>query len=354
MANDDICGCCGLSSPPVKKGARKAKKSPSITWINCDQCLNWFHAVCVKISETRMQKVQDFLYHCENCSIRGSLIPKVAVTAHPESSNATLNNEIEIMKKTISEITSQLAKLQAELDNIRLATKKQMDQLRNKLHNSEHSDNQCATRISLMDRIGEKLDQIETGARLAGTCSSAVNSCRISINKIPFSEGENLRKIVKSVLVFLGLENLSANVVNCFRLQVKPSKWSDRSLTPTIVVILDSKTSRDTILRKYFENHKKAHLAQHGSVPQQEYRFTINEVLSPNTFRIRNLALRLKQQKLVKSVFIRNDSLSILLPNAERYVPVNSTDHLLQLVKTEDSSVFFDAISADASASSLC
>lgn len=346
MGKDDICEACNSANPPTAK-AKKSKKATHIHWICCDQCSKWFHSVCVRISDLQMTNIQNFQYFCERCSIRGCLIPKVATVSDA-------NDDIEALKKTICDLTSRIAKLQADIESIQLASRKQIDHLRSKVNNIDRIDNQCATRNQLMDRIEEKLELIETGAKLASTCANTVNSCRLAINKIPFSEGENVRTIVGSVLEFLGIGRMMDNVTSCFRLKVKPSKWTDRAISPTIVVIFANKASRDVVLRKYFEKHKEANLSKLPNVPPLEYRFTINEVLSLHTFRIRNLALRLKQQKLVKSVFVRNDAISVLLPNEKKYVPVDSTDQLIRLSGSSpnDSCVFFDAVSADASVSS--
>lgn len=75
-------------------------------------------------------------------------------------------------------------------------------------------------------------------------------------------------------------------------------------------------------------------------------------------FRVRNFALRLKQNKKVSSVFVKNDRVSVLIPGRKRYVPVENVDELRELVnpgsRSEDSSVFFDALSVNASVSSQC
>lgn len=145
-----------------------------------------------------------------------------------------------------------------------------------------------------------------------------------------------------------------SHVTQCFRIEVKPSKWSDRSITPTIVAVFYNRDARDRVLRRYFERHKDAKLCRLRNVPALEYRFTINEMLSVPAFRIRNLALRLKQKKLVQSVFVRNDHVSVLIPGQTRYTAVASVNHLLELTKrdsADESSVFFDALSSDMSSS---
>lgn len=48
-------------------------------------------------------------------------------------------------------------------------------------------------------------------------------------------------------------------------------------------------------------------------------------------FRIRNLALRMKHRKLIQSVFVRNGSVSVRLPNQPRYTEVKDVDHLIEL-----------------------
>lgn len=115
------------------------------------------------------------------------------------------------------------------------------------------------------------------------------------------------------------------------------------------------KEAKEKVLKLYFGSHKLAKLAVLHSGLALEYRFTLNEVLSIQSFRIRNLALRLKQRKLIDSVFIRNDSVSVRLPNQKRYTPISDINQLLQLTATaigghtsaDESSIFFDAISAD-------
>lgn len=81
--------------------------------------------------------------------------------------------------------------------------------------------------------------------------------------------------------------------------------------------------------------------------------FLLSAILSLSSFRTRNLALRMKQKKLVLSVFVRHDSVSVLLPGSQRYTPVKDFQHLLELVRLEDrandSSVFYDAESTQIS-----
>lgn len=186
----------------------------------------------------------------------------------------------------------------------------------------------------------------------------AVNSFRIAVNKIPFQESEDVRAIVSDVLHLLDCSNEISHLVNCFRLPVKPSKWSDREITPTIIIVFDEAGSRQHVLKNYFQNHWNAKLCNLRNGPALEYRFTMNEVLSMRAFRTRNYALRLKQQKLLKSVFIRNDRVSVLFPGQKRYVSIDDCNHLRELVEhkpgAEDSSVFFDAKSSDISTSSRC
>ncbi|EAT42241.1 AAEL006198-PA [Aedes aegypti] len=64
-------------------------------------------------------------------------------------------------------------------------------------------------------------------------------------------------------------------------------------------------------------------------------------MLSIQAFRIRNLALRLKQKKTIQSIFIRNDKVSVRLPGQKRYDPVGDCNKLLRLVGT----IFFSRLS---------
>lgn len=112
-------------------------------------------------------------------------------------------------------------------------------------------------------------------------------------------------------------------------------------------------------MRKYFERYREAKLSNLKGGQCLEYRFTINEVLSLPTFRIRNYALRLKQSNVLKSVFVKNDRVSVLLPEHERYTSINSIQQLHELAGNatnagDASSIFYDAVSADTSTSSHC
>lgn len=300
-----------------------------------------------------MDTIANFEYYCDSCAVRGCLIPKQQLTQQPPPPPSNNNAEIDKLTKTIEDLSSQLSKLQDELNTNRASSKRQLDLIRNKLN----SDDRCvAAHNRLATDISGKLEVIEKGATLAKTCARTVNSCRLALNKIPYHEGENVRELVRSVLCLLDCQSELSNVENCFRLPVKSSKWTDRSLTPTIMVIFRSVESRREVLHKYFERHESAKLCNLKGGPSLDYRFTLNEVMSINSFRVRNLALRLKQRKQVKSVFVRNDAVSVLLPGQKRYVPVETTERLLELVGNdpdEDSSIFFDA-TADLSASSRC
>lgn len=344
-SSDEICDACNRGAPPGAKGKRKPK---TINWIGCDSCPRWFHSLCVRITDSQMEEIDNYQYFCESCSVRGSLIQKShSVTAD--------SGEIKELKKIILEMSSEMKKLRTELDSVRETSKKQIDRLRNNICSTTLSE---ATTTRLTSNLSEKLEKIEKGAQLANTCAQTVNSCRIAINKVPFKEGENVRQLVIDVLTLVGCSDVQANLTDCFRVPARPSKWTDRSLTPTIVAVFNSPETRQKVLRMYFERYKEAALRNLRNGPALDYRFTINEVLSINSFRIRNQALRLKQHGVVRSVFVRNDRVSVLLPGQARYIPVNSIAHLQELVSSESSSdsssLFFDALSANVSASSCC
>lgn len=274
--------------------------------------------------------------------MRGSLIPKHEVNL------PTPTVDLEPLNKQIQDLTSRIQQLQNELLVLRSSSKKQIDRLQHSIKNVDRIEEKRTAHSKLIQGLEEKLEVIESGAKLANTCSQNANCCRIALNKIPLREGENVRQLVGNFLRFLEIPNVMTNVLKCFRLPTKPSKWTDRALTPTIIVILDSRESKDIVLRRYFEMHKQAKLCNLKSDLPLEYRFTANEVLSINVFRIRNLALRLKQRGIVQSVFVRNDTVSVRIPEQKHYVRVKDTDHLLQLTKTSpdpnNSSVFFDAV----------
>lgn len=364
MEEETKCNQCNAVDPPGKRGrksvkTKSAKNKPKVSWIECDGCQAWYHSVCVRVNEALLGDVDEFYYFCEKCTVRGSLVTKpanpVPVPAAPVVAGL---EEVEQLKRTISDLAAQLAKLQTELDSVRSTSRKQHDRLQSKLNSADEREGQCAAHSALISNIGQKLEIIEAGAKLANACSQSVNSCRLAINKIPVREGENVHSIVENVINFLGVSEEMSHVTNCFRLDVKPSKWSDRSLTPTIVAVFDSRDSRDRVLRRYFEKHKDAKLCRLKNAPDLEYRFTINEMLSMHAFRTRNLALRYKQRKAIRSVFVRNDSISVLLPGEQRYTPVRGPEHLLELMghdlQADESSVFFDARSSDVSSSSHC
>lgn len=339
--SEDICGSCGLEEPPTgKKKKGKRVKDSEIRWICCDSCLKWFHNICVRVNHSLVD-LSAYLYLCERCSVIGSLIPK------PASSNAC---DLDQINKRIEELVEQIKGIESELTVLQTNVKKQFDRVQNKIHTSaKWSENRTSEKLA--GNVEEKLVVIENGVKFAKICSQSVNNFRISINKVPHQVGENVRSIVENFLCFLGIPNLKSHVTSCFRLPVKPSKWTDRSITPTILVAFDSVEIKANVLRKYFEVHKEAKLCNLKSGLPLEYRFTVNEMLSVNSFRIRNLALRMKQKKLVESVYVRNDSISVRLPGQKKYTPIEDTDHLLGLLKPDasfdESSIFFDAESAD-------
>lgn len=344
---EDVCGICGLDEPPQKTrktGAKKKKKTSDedIGWIGCDSCNKWFHTVCVRISPALLAVVDEYCYLCEKCSVIGTLLPK-----SPPSSSTGKSQEAQ---ERIDKISSELARLQSELQLLQVNMKKQLDRFHNRLQTVDQEESRRTSANNLVENIEGKLELIKTGAKLASTCAQNVNCCRIAINKVPLCPGENVRSIVED---FLGIKEKMSRVTACFRLPVNPSKWTDRNLTPTILVAFDSREVRSLVLKRYFEKHKDAKLCNLKSAAPLEYRFTVNEMLSIPAFRIRNLALRLKQRKAIQSIFVRNDKISVRLPGQKRYVPVGSCDELLKLtgssVSMDESSMFFDAVSSDIS-----
>lgn len=230
----------------------------------------------------------------------------------------TASGDVSELKKVIQELSAELIKLRAELDAARETNKKQLDRLRNVVNSNTRSE---VTTTRLASDLSEKLEKIERGAQLANTCSQTINSCRLAINKIPFKVGENVRQLVADVLTLVGCSDEQASITDCFRVPAKPPKWSDRSLTPTIVAVFSSLEARQKVLRKYFERHKDAALRNLKHGPALDYRFTVNEVLSINTFRIRNHALRLKQRGAARSVFCEERQGFCASPRASQIHP---------------------------------
>lgn len=351
----DICTACGKDAPVLTikaKGSKKAKKDKQIHWICCDNCLNWFHTTCVRVNDALLPDISKFWYFCVKCAAIGLLIAKA-----PHQTTATdTEADIQSVAKKIEEITAEISKLKAELEECRRANKKQFDRLRSNFAEIECRDDKIAEKNELINNIQKKMEVIESGAKLASRCSSSVNSFRIAVNKIPFQEGESVRKLIEKLFDFLHLADVIPHITSCFRLQVKASKWKDRSLSPTIIVVFDSRETKEAVLRRYFEKYREVKLSILQSNLPLEYRFTINEVLSIESFRIRNLAIRLKQNKLVDSVFVRNDNVSIRLPNQKKYLPIRDTNHLLQLTSAsgdpDETGDFFDAVSTNTSSAS--
>lgn len=348
---EELCRACNHKNPPAtsKRKAKSAKnKAKTVNWICCDGCSLWFHTCCVRINETVLPDLSQFWYFCADCCALGNIIPK------QPSPQASSLDDLKQITQNIADLTSKIGNLQIELDRLRSTNKKLIDRLQSRLQEVNGSEERCAVQRKALDEIERKIEIIESGAKLAGTCSQNINNFRIAINKVPCRPGESVPDVVSKLFGFLGISNLVSHVVKCFRLPVKASNWSDRTLTPTIIVIFDDSETRDTVLRQYFRRYKDVKLRQIFADLPLDYRFTLNEVLPVATFRIRNLALRLKHKKRLQSVFIRNGSVSIRLPNQRRYTPVKDIEHLLELTKPEDdnnndSSVFFDAVGTDAS-----
>lgn len=340
MSDVDICKACNRPDPPSKRGKKssKAKKKLPVEWINCDGCSEWYHTICVGIHQTCMPEIQKYWYFCEQCAPKGNLVLK------SEPINVVSNNDLEHLKNEIQALSAKLQKLQDELTTIQAGTKKQMQRLQNQIQVMIRTEAKCEKNDKILNNIDQKLEIIESGVKLAETCSQNVNGFRIALNKIPVQQGENIKSIVERTLDILDMPEAKSRVTNCFRLPYNPSKWTDRSISPTIVIVFDGNKIRQSVLQKYYERHKDFRLCNLGIGMPLDYRFTMNEVLSISSFRARNLALRMKQKKLVRSVFVRHDSVSVLLPGNQRYTPVKDSQHLLELVRfadsTNDSSVF--------------
>lgn len=346
----ESCSACGKAEPVTKgKGAKKAKKNnQTIGWISCDHCQKWFHTVCVRIGDQLLPEISNCWYFCESCTVIGSLIAKP-----PSQPSAATATDLQAATAKVADLSAELEKLKSELHESRAASKKQVDRLRSQLNDTVQRNSQTDVQKTIVNNLQQKLEVIESGVKMANTCSLAANSYRLAINKIPVRDGENVRSIVENFLSFLGMDNAVPHVTSSFRLPPRPSKWTDRSLSPTIIIVFDQREIKDNVLRKYFQRHRDAKLSVLQLDLPLENRFTVNEALPVQAFRIRNLALRLKQKKLIDSVFVKDGSISVRLPRQKSYIPVQSTDHLLQLTQqpnnAEESAIFFDAESGNAS-----
>lgn len=340
----DICSTCGQENPPAKRRCKKAKRS-AIGWVCCDGCCKWFHGVCVRIGNELLAEAGNFWFFCEECAVKGSLIWKQA------TNTATVNTvSLSKTEEQIAELSNRINQLQIELDSLKVLHKRNIDRLQCKLNEVIQLDEKYTSHKKALIQIDEKIEAIQSGSKMAQICTQSVNGFRISINKVPFRQGENVWNLVRNFLDFLEATDAMQQVTKCFRLDGGKSKWSDRTLTPAIIVVFSSVNAKEDVLRRYFEKHKTAKLSSLKAGFSLEYRFTVNEVLSIQTFRIRNLALRMKIKRQLSSVYVKNDRVSVKLPGQMRYTPIKDTHHLLSLVGPEpagnESSVFFDAESS--------
>lgn len=81
----------------------------------------------MRISDAQMESIANYEYFCDSCSVRGSLVPKLQVQHPPH------NEEIDKLAKLIQDLSSELCKLQAELNSSRATCKRQLDRIQNKL-----------------------------------------------------------------------------------------------------------------------------------------------------------------------------------------------------------------------------
>lgn len=182
---EDVCGICKQDEPPKnpkQKGAKKKKSNEDIGWIGCDSCNKWFHKLCVRIGPALLALANDYVNLCAGCSIVGSLLPRT-------SSSST--GKCEEIQMKIEELSSDLSKIRSELQLLQSNIKKQLDRFRSKLLAVNHLDDRRESSNKLVENIEKKLELIETGAKLAGTCSNSVNCCRIAINKVPHHPNES-------------------------------------------------------------------------------------------------------------------------------------------------------------------
>lgn len=261
MSDLAICKECNRADPPLKGGkkSKKASKKQPVEWINCDRCSKWFHTTCVSINQTCMPEIHRYWYFCEQCTPKGNLILKF------EPVNAVPNNDLEHLKNLIQELNVKLQKLQDELASIQANTKKQMHRLQNQMQEMIRTEAKHVDSDKLLNNIEHKLEIIESGAKLAETCSQNVNGFRIAQNKIPFQQGENVQTIVERTLDILDMPEAKSHVANCFRLPYNASKWSDRSIFPTIVVVFDGNKIRQSVLQKYYERYNDFRLRSYVS-----------------------------------------------------------------------------------------
>jgi len=56
----DVCHACDAVHPPP----RKSRRTRIVHWVGCDQCIRWYHAVCLGIT-----KIPDS-YVCDFCTVQ--------------------------------------------------------------------------------------------------------------------------------------------------------------------------------------------------------------------------------------------------------------------------------------------
>lgn len=162
---DDTCGTCGRSDPPSKGGkkSKKANKKQTVEWIHCDGCSTWLHTVCANINQVFMPEIQKYWFFCEKCSPKGNLILKAAPNA------AAPNTDLSSLEKEIRDLTTKLQHLQEELNTIQANSKKQLHRLQNQVREISRAEARHVNNNKMLDGIEQKLEVIESGAKLAGT-----------------------------------------------------------------------------------------------------------------------------------------------------------------------------------------
>lgn len=362
-----VCGVCKL----------RVERKHNTHKIECMQCKLLFHANCVKINPADIEFLNkaSAAWKCPTCEnlnrkLRLNSSPPLSPRSQPNTVNlisqpsivditsvSTVNNKLDnnsdlssnlplsdtILKKlnTIENqnvsLNNNIIKLNTEINSILVRVEKMQTSITNLTLNVEENNKKIIdleNQISV-NNITHTKTLLESNNRIEFLEKQYLKNT-IEIHGVPLIKNENLRDIVVQIINnSLDLNIMSDNIEHCFRkfgkkklVNDKEKNNSIKNVAPIVVRFFSFYVKSIVINKKY---EKKPIIKSNTFFPDSNFIIYINECLTFNNKKLFYEAKKIKNEKKIKYLWVRNNKIMVRIMDGDDIIYLNSLSDINNL-----------------------
>lgn len=290
--------------------------------IQCSDCALFFHGSCVKLTKEDVDyySANDEIWRCETCS--KSRRKSMQVESSLEKKDVSIENVIELLQEMREESKKQIKDLETDLGRSVELCHVDISELTKKIDFQSEvikKYEQSFEKVTLENKIlSKKVNELESRVDELEQYS---RSNSLEINGIPESSTESVIEIVKTVSSKLGVQIDNKDIDACHRLGVK--KNDEEIKHRGIVVRFTTRVIKEDVLqkRRVKRNFNTKDIGFSDRPAEVVY---INESLSSARRQVLNAARKLKRDKLVAFVWVRNGKILVRVEQDSKVVVMKS------------------------------